>query len=91
MFHKTDVTSMSFRMLSNLQKFRDYVNFAHFYDPSLELRRKFNILNDNQLVAIVPKTLVNENGGTIVISFRGKWISHEIAKFLHFTLIKFFN
>ena len=83
LFHDSDLISISYRTFGHLSKYKPYFKFVNYKNPSEGMKTKYGIKKIPKLVAIVPQSFINAEGGTLVIGYEGVFIYHEMAKFLH--------
>lgn len=83
LFHESQTISISFRTFGYLSKYQPYFNFINYKNASENVKNKYGVKKIPKIIAIVPQNFINSEGGTLVISFDGVFIYHELAKFLH--------
>ena len=83
LFHDSDVISVSFRTFGHLNKYKNHFRFLNFKNPSESLKNKYGIKKLPKILAIVPQSFINSEGGTLVVPYEGVFIYHEMAKFVH--------
>ena len=83
LFHDSDIISVSFRTFGHLTKYKNHFRFLNYKNPSDSLKNRYGIKKLPKMMAIVPQSFINSEGGTMVVVYEGVFIYHEMAKFLH--------
>lgn len=83
LFHESQTISISFRTFGYLSKYKSYFNFINYKNASENVKNKYGVKKTPKIIAVIPQNFISSEGGTLVISFDGVFIYHELAKFLH--------
>lgn len=83
LFHESDTISISFRTFGYLTKYLNHFKFLNYRNASETVKAKYGVKKTPKILAIIPQSIINSEGGTLVVGYEGIFIYHEIAKFFH--------
>lgn len=86
LFHNQDEISMSLRVLAQLERYKNWINFANYKNPPAEVRQKLNFEQLPRLVMIFAKDPsrkdVKSEDNLQTALYRGKFAIDELREFL---------